>query len=64
LEIKFDCLVLITADSNTFWVADELSHLLDFNKLSLNEAIEVAQKHPLWRFGTMNSWWCMPEKNE
>jgi len=39
---------------------------LKSNNLSLNEAIDVAQNHPLWRlmstFGAMHSYPCMPKE--
>jgi len=34
--------------------------------LTLNEAVDLAQNRPLWRvmstYGTMHSYWCMPQK--
>jgi len=41
---------------------------LKSNNLSLNEAIDVAQNRPPWRlmstFGTMHSYWCMPDDDD
>jgi len=49
------------------WLKTTQQDLESLN-LSLNEAIDVAQNHPLWRmmstFGAMHSYWCMPEMNE
>jgi len=47
-------------------------HILVFhsisNNLSLDEAITVAQNHPLWRlmsaFGATHPYWCMPHKKK
>ena len=52
---------------HTTWMKTTQQDLESLN-LSMNEAIDVAQNHPLWRmmstFGATHSQWCMPEMNE
>ena len=51
----------------TTWM-NMIQHELKSNNLSLNEATDVAQNHPLWRvmstFGTTHSKCCLPEMNK